>query len=105
VRPEKDSAHGSVGANITVLGGGVTGKADIGNGLPEHYVPAADVVQAAINGQRDAAQFLQDLNSRYVHPDRLFEIVLAIAPAIDTAAASKLRGLMRAIQKKLEVPA
>jgi len=70
------------------------------------YAPLADLVQANLDGQRLAAARIADLKRFYADPDMLYLTVKSILPETLTAKQmAALRGLMRGLQKTLEVSA
>lgn len=68
-----------------------------------HCASLGDLVQANIDGQRAASEFILGLRGRYADPDALYFLMSpALQQSHDMVTLAKLRGMCRVIQKQLE---
>lgn len=63
-----------------------------------HHRAVADAVSEALDGQRLASRFIDELRMTYADPDALYFALQAA-----NASPARLRGFCRAVQKMLEV--
>ncbi len=67
------------------------------------YAPLDELVQANIDGQRRASNFLAGIQSYYAHPDTLYLELKSVLPdSLHSECLANLRGFARCIQKRLE---
>ena len=83
--------------------GWVSKESACGEFVPAPDLQAGDQVQGFLEGERLGTAFLEALNSYYVEPDLLSNIIFPGGLAdLDPVSRAKLRGICRCVQKRLE---